>query len=209
MSDLDAIGAYLRLLGHPIVVVAQRPVRDGLPEKQFIWPVDLVEPVEQIAGLAEDYNRVFCNLNPLKERYLDVRPANGTSVRDVMIERRTRLLVDVDAHGTSLEEAEQQKEAIKRFLGWAPLLECYSGNGFGLIYPIDMANATYSRDLIKDFLQSLHQDFSCVDTSVTNAGRLTRIAGTMNVRDGQRVTTRILNNGTSGELAGENVASAA
>lgn len=181
----------LTRLNHPVVVEATKPIDPRLPPRQTLWPVELEDPVEQIAEMAESYNRVFVTLNTLRDEVLRGVPPRNVGPRLSMFARRSHLLVDVDAHGTSLDEAERQKDRIKEYLGWPMLIETYSGNGFGLIYEIDLPCDDGKR--VQRFLEGLKSDFPCVDTSVHTLNRYTRLAGTFNVRNGERVLTRILN----------------
>lgn len=189
----DTIKEFLHRIGHPVVVVARKPVDERAPPMQVLWPFDQDDRISQIEWLAEQYNAVYVNLNPMQERYLTVRPKNGTSVKDVMIARRTRILVDIDGHDVSLDEAERQKDAVKAHLGWPVLLETFTGNGYGLIYETDLPTDRATNKQVKEFLHGLNDQFSCVDVSCSNSGRLTRLIGTLNVRDGVRIPTRILN----------------
>ncbi len=192
--DRQTIETFLRLLGHKVAVIARKPCDKRAPSMVVLWPVDLEEDrTDQILYLAENYNAVYVNLNPLKPQYETVRPRQGSSVRDAMIERRTRVLIDIDGHDVPKEDAEQQKNAIKEHLGWPVLLETDSGNGYGLIYEVDYPTDRESNGLVKRFLHGLKEQFPCVDVSCSNAGRLTRLIGTLNVRHGERIATRILN----------------
>ncbi|WP_428304641.1 hypothetical protein [Lacipirellula sp.] len=190
----QTIVEFLDRIGHPVAIVARKPVDDRAPPMQVLWPVDQTDRIDQIEWLAEQYNAVYCNLNPLQERYLSVRPKHGSSVKDVMIARRSRLLIDIDGHGVPLDEAERQKDAVKAHLGWPVLIETFTGNGYGLIYETDLPTDRASNKQVKDFLHGLNEQFNCVDVSCSNSGRLTRLIGTWNVRDGVRIPTRILGN---------------
>ncbi|MBA4104471.1 MAG: hypothetical protein C0485_01845 [Pirellula sp.] len=191
--DRPTIETYLQLMRHPVAVIARKPHDLRAPNMQVLWPIDLTEPIEQVLWLAEQYNAVYVNLNPLKPQYEIVRPRPGSSIRDAMIQRRTRVLIDVDGHDVPKEEAERQKNEIKKYLGWPVLMENDTGNGYGLIYECDYPTDRESNDLVKRFLHGLKEQFSCVDVSCSNAGRLTRLIGTLNVRHGERIATRILN----------------
>jgi len=120
-------------------------------------------------------------------------PAPGRSVSDAMIGRRTRVLIDIDGHNVSKEQAREQMEAIRAKIG-EPLMATDSGNGFGLIYTCDLPNDDDSKRRVKTYLQQLKADFACVDTCVYGAGRLTRLIGTLNrsVIDGSRIPTSLI-----------------
>jgi hypothetical protein len=74
-------------------------------------------------------------------------------------------------------------------------METDSGNGYGLIYEIDYPNDGEAKRRLQIFLTDLKTEFSCVDTTVYGAGRLTRVIGTLNksVIDGSRIKTELLN----------------
>ncbi len=152
-----------------------------------------MEPPDAACYLSRLYYSVYANLNPLESYMLKVRPDEGRSINDRMIVRRTRLLIDVDAHDGAKATAREQAEEIKDELG-QPLIHSDSGNGFGLIFPIDMPNDEASKYRVSTFLRSLQARYSCVDASVYTAGRLTRIIGTPN-RDNttrERIPTCLL-----------------
>lgn len=116
---------------------------------------------------------------------------------DCDIERRTRLLIDIDPErpsGCCANEAEKKAamavadEVIKHLSGqgWPLPLLVDSGNGVQLLYAIDLANTSDARDLVRGVLTALDEQFSGqsgdakVDLSVFNASRITRLPGTTN-----------------------------
>jgi hypothetical protein len=194
--DDETIATFLNRLGHKVVISARKPI-DKFGAPMTLWPDELDDPVDQISGLAREYHAVYCNLNPLKPG-IGI-PAIGVGLRDSMIAHRTRILIDVDGHDVPKEVAEQQKNEIKRVLatdeyGTAsePLIETDSGNGYGLIYETDLPVNEHSTAIVRNLLTKLKERFPCIDTSVSNAGRYTRVIGTLNKRDGARILTRIL-----------------
>jgi hypothetical protein len=158
-----------------------------------IWPAEQDDPADQAAWLSHFYYSVYANLNPLADYIHEAIPPAGRSVSDAMIARRTRILIDIDGHAAPKELAREQKDAIKDRFGPA-LIETDSGNGFGLIYACDYPNDDDAKQRVRIFLENLKADFSCVDTSCFNAGRLTRVIGTPNrsVIDHSRISTRLL-----------------
>ena len=193
MIDTPTIAEFLRRLGHPVALIGRKPV-DHAPKSMVLWPAEQDDTADQAAWLARQYHAVYCNLNPLASYMLDLVPEPGRSVTDNMIARRTRMLIDIDGHNVPKELAREQKDAIKARFG-EPLIESDSGNGFGLIYPIPYPNDEDAKIRVRVVLQNLKAAFSCVDTSVFGAGRLTRVIGTLNksVVTGERIGTRILN----------------
>jgi KaiC/GvpD/RAD55 family RecA-like ATPase len=114
-------------------------------------------------------------------------------------------LVDVDPqrgdHPNSTAEelvaAMDVANAVQQHLrdaGWPEPLRVLSGNGHHLLYRIDLPNTPESRDIVRRVLTVLHQNFSTkkdpadegnhtpqahVDEGNYNAGRLTKVAGTV------------------------------
>lgn len=187
MSDPETVHAFLRLLGHRVALVGMKPREPRIPKTHVIWPADQHEPEDHACWLSSRYASVYCNLNPLVPEILECVPSAGVSVRDKMIARRTRLLIDIDAHGGEPESVEPQKDAIRDRYG-LPRIETFSGRGYGLIYPIDYPNDTTASHRIKTFLLNLNGEFPAVDVSVFGAGRLTRVIGTAN----RSIPSRIL-----------------
>ncbi len=191
--DETTIREFLRRLGHRIALVGMKPV-DASPKSMVIWPSETDDPADSACWLSRQYHSVYCNLNPLVSELDECVLPRGRSVSDSLVERRTRLLIDIDGHDVPKELACEQKDAIKERYG-PPLIETDSGNGYGAIYPVDYPNDDDSKARIQIFLQQLKTDFSCVDISVFGAGRLTRVIGTLNrsVIDGSRIPTLLLN----------------
>lgn len=200
LADIDTIREFLSRIGHRVAVVARKPVPEkpiDLPDQYVFWPAQLIDPPDQIAWLADYYDAIYVNLNPLAPRWhYEVLPP-GKSIRDNMIDRRTRVLLDIDAHDCELSVAAEQRDGVREWMlkhqSATPLMETESGNGYGLIYPVDFANDAESKRGVSNLLNALNKEFPTVDTSCFNAGRLTRVMGTFNRRNGSRVQTRIIN----------------
>lgn len=192
IADYEIAVEFLRRLAHPVAIVATKPVSPHLPKSTVVWPPH-DDAADLACGLSEDYHSIFCNLNPLIEiEEADKQP--GCSVKNRLIARRTRVLIDVDGHDVPKETAHEQMEAIRAKLG-EPLIATDSGNGYGLLYQCNLPNDPTSNSQIRTYLQNLKSQFPCVDTSVHTAGRLTRVIGTLNrsVVDGSRIRTYLLN----------------
>ena len=114
-----------------------------------------------------------------------------TSDKD--IEFRTWILIDVDGKrstGISASDAEKKESAkvanaiysYLRDTGFPEPISTDSGNGYHLLYKIELPNDEESKNLIDKFLKSLDVMFSNehaeVDKSVFNAGRITKMYGT-------------------------------
>lgn len=120
------------------------------------------------------------------------KPKNTTSDND--IERRTWILIDVDPKrssgvSSSDKEKEYSKETVNKIFsflrnfGFSEPIICDSGNGYHLLYKIDIENSASNTELIKKFLLVLDMYFttkySDIDKTVYNASRITKLYGTI------------------------------
>ena len=128
-------------------------------------------------------------MNPIKE------DLTSKSTKDSDIACRRLLLVDIDraqkanapATDDEVEAARLAAMQIKNFtnsLGLSEPMLVMSGNGYHLYYRLDdLPNTEESKNLIARTLGNLatrfNNDLVHVDTSVSNAGRITKIPGTM------------------------------
>ena len=125
---------------------------------------------------------------------------------DNNIVRRTRLLVDCDPNrpaniSSTDEELKLAIAAAAQVQNWLtqenqwpePIVKLKSGNGYHLVYAIDLPNDEEAKALIQQVLQALSARFSdekvSVDISVSNASRITKVAGTK-TRKGDNVPER-------------------
>ncbi len=136
----------------------------------------------------QGYN-VYTTLNPIRSDF--VRKA----ACDQDIQCRRLLLIDVDraadtnrpANTRELEQAQDLAQQVSAFLetqGWLKPTRMMSGNGYHLYYRLaDLENDSTSKALIKRTLGSLARRFNTpdvsIDTSVCNAGRITKLPGTV------------------------------
>jgi hypothetical protein len=108
--------------------------------------------------------------------------------------RRRQLLIDLDparpkgisATAAQLEAARIKANEIQFYLyeiGWPSPSIAMSGNGYHLLYAIDLPNDEVTRDLLKSVLLSLGHRFddqqTKVDGSVFNAARICKLYGTV------------------------------
>ena len=137
----------------------------------------------------EGYN-LYTPINPIRT---DFRGPGGA--RDTNIECRTWMLVDIDRKGdTSCPASEEEVDAARAVarsirdylasLGWPSPIAMESGNGFHLYYPLaHLENSGAVCAQIKRTLSGLATKFDndtvCVDRSVYNASRITKIPGTI------------------------------
>lgn len=130
------------------------------------------------------------------------RAEKNSGASDKDITRRRWLLVDIDPRrpadiSSSDDEHQEAIEAAGRVAdalnadGWPDPIVCDSGNGAHLLYRIDLA--ADDGGLVERVVNAMDSRFSQganhVDTSVHNAGRITKLYGTLNCkgdRDGYR-----------------------
>jgi putative DNA primase/helicase len=159
------------------------------------WP----ELADHAAKLSASGAAVYITLNPvdpqLLGRYNNRMEAYATATTtDKQITRRRWLLVDLDpvrpahtsATDTQFKAAHVKAQVIYKHLkgsGWAEPLVAESGNGFHLLYPVDLPNDEDSTGLIKNVLMALAERFDDadvkVDRGVFNAARICKLYGTV------------------------------
>lgn len=145
---------------------------------------------------------LYITLNPvnpaLKARSanrIKERPEKTTSDNDIL--KRRWILIDVDpVRPSGISASDEEKELAKKraheaylYLKaqeWPEPIAADSGNGYHLLYRIDLPNDEVSRDLIKNCLNALALRFDdkvvSIDTTVFNAGRIVKFYGTMAVK---------------------------
>ncbi len=139
------------------------------------------------------YKAAYFTLNPLKlPGGIQVNPAclrsssNAASASD--IERRVWLLIDCDpprqskTNSTAEEKQAAREEADKirewlRSHGWPEPGLADSGNGWHLLYRIELPNDDASKALLERFLLRLKQLFPMVDAGNFDAPRLCKLYG--------------------------------
>jgi Protein of unknown function (DUF3987) len=186
-------------LHSPGAVVELRTLKDGATFSGYFD--DHQKLVEAAAKYDERGHDVYITLNKLPDeiafrRYNRTEQIKGrdqtTSDRDV--ERRRYLFIDADCErvsGISSTDEEKRKSRdkvleIREFLraqSWPEPIVCDSGNGYHLLYPVDLPNDQTSLELIAGVLDALDFKFSDdavkVDTTTKNAARITKFYGTV------------------------------
>ena len=160
------------------------------------------EDIDKAAALAANYSQtakgVYVVMNRLDPALSD-RPQlvkTFTLTKDADIVRRTNLLIDFDPNsperGPNDSATDAEKEAARLKMvevdlwlcerGWSAPVVADSGNGFHLLYRLNLPNDDPTRETIKRFLKALSQRFDDdhvgVDISVHNASRITKCYGT-------------------------------
>jgi hypothetical protein len=153
----------------------------------------------EACNLDERAYAVYVTLNKVDPSLL-ARASNRTrkvyrepTTSDSDIVRRRWLPLDFDPvrpSGVSATDAEKRaaKERalqVRAFLGersWAEPVMADSGNGYHLLYRVDLPNDRQSLELVKGILQSLAFKFDDdrvkVDTTTSNAARIWKLYGT-------------------------------
>jgi hypothetical protein len=173
---------------------------DGVHEVRLFRPngvaVGYFDNLEDALRALENepqYKACYMTLNPVRlPESIPVNPQSLTpsknSAGDTDIERRVRLLVDLDAPrptGTNSTEAEKQSardqaEGVRAYLktrGWPAPMVADSSNGWHVNYRIDLPNEANATALVKGVLDHLKQLFPMVDNSVYNASRICKLYG--------------------------------
>ena len=142
---------------------------------------------------------VYVTLNRIDRQLLGrynnrIEQYAASTSTDANIQRRRWLLLDFDPtrpKDTSATEAQLEAAKVTSALcyeylktqGWPDPIVAESGNGMHLLYPLDLPNDNDTRDLIKGALGGLAARFNTeqvtLDQSVFNAGRITKLYGTV------------------------------
>lgn len=159
------------------------------------WPL-LAQFAAQFSVMGD---AVYITLNPVDPQLIN-RYANRiesyakASTTDRQVIERRWLLIDLDPvrpSGTSATES-QVEAALNKALeihdylktaGWPSPLTAMSGNGFHLLYRIELPNDEDATSLVKGVLEALAHRFDddCikVDRTVCNAARICKLYGTV------------------------------
>jgi hypothetical protein len=194
----DELTRTVGTLFSPGDVVELRTFKDGATYSgYFDNHQELVKAAAKHDKLGHD---VYVTLNKLPEeiayrRYNRVGKIYReplTSDNDVA--RRTFLFIDADYErvaGISSTDEEKQKSQAKVLeirdylsgLDWPEPIVCDSGNGYHLLYPIDLPANKASLEVVAGVLGALDFKFTDdavkVDTSTKNAARITKFYGTV------------------------------
>src|SRR5829696_7990991 len=195
----DELTRTVEILFSPGDVVELRTLKNGTTFSGYFD--DHQELAKAAAKHDERGHDVYITLNKLPEeiayrRYnrIDRMKGRDASTSDKDVERRTFLFIDADCErvaGISSTDEEKHKSRekvleIRDYLGaqgWPDPIVCDSGNGYHLLYPVDLHNDPASLELISGVLEALDFKFSDesvkVDTTTKNAARITKFYGTV------------------------------
>ena len=179
-------------------VIELRTFKDGATFSGYYDDHD--ELIKQAAKRDELGHDVYITFNKLPKeiayrRYNRIDRIKGRepTTSDKDIQRRTFIFIDADCErisgiSSTNEEKHKSREKVLEIratltkLGWPEPIACDSGNGYHLLYPIDLAADQAGLDLVSSVLEALDFKFSDgavkVDTTTKNAARITKFYGT-------------------------------
>ena len=200
-ADRENIAEAIRILFEPGQVVELRVPKAGklgTISGYFDDHNKLAAELERLSGTAP---AVYFTLNPVNPALL-ARANNHTNTYakgttsdgpDNIINRRW-LLIDCDpVRPSDISSTDEEKEAARRIaaqikkylksLGWSDPVVADSGNGYHLLYRIDLLNDKESRALVESVLKALAARFDNsavkIDQKVFNSSRITKAYGTL------------------------------
>jgi len=195
----DELTRTVETLFSPGDVIELRTLKDGTTHSGYFD--NHQELVRAAAKHDERGHDVYVTLNKLPEeiayrRYnrVDRMKGRDASTSDNDVERRTYLFIDADSErvaGISSTDEEKHKSREKvlevreylRTQDWPDPIVCDSGNGYHLLYRIDLPADQNSLELVASVLEALDFKFSDaavkVDTTTKNAARITKAYGTI------------------------------
>jgi hypothetical protein len=164
----------------------------------FDSPDALVAAVAPLDGR----RNVYVTVNPVDPALLGrgnnrIVPRVRATTADAQVARRRWLPIDIDPRrpaGVSASEAEREAAlAVTRNVwrclagrGWPEPVTAMSGNGYWLLYPVDLPNDPDAKRLVEGVLAHLAARFDTdavsIDTSVANASRIVALIGTLKVK---------------------------
>ncbi len=202
-TDLERFVTLLWRLGDVREVRIPAPGRTD--SGYFDSPDELVRAVVAVDGR----QNVYVTVNPVAPALL-ARAANRikakvrTTTSDANIVERRWLPIDIDpVRPSDISASEAEREAaleVTRLvwtylngLGWPEPVTTMSGNGYWLLYPVDLPNDPESKRLVDGVLAHLAGRFGTdrvsIDTTVSNAARIVAMIGTLKVK-GDATPTR-------------------
>jgi hypothetical protein len=158
-----------------------------------------------LARLAAKYNGeadMYHVLNPVipellgraKNKIINTR----FTTKDNEIARRRYIFIDCDPvrpgkipstkqeHKAALKMSREIKAWLINEQGFPELFRADSGNGAHILIPVDLPNDSETLKLCKNFIAAIKERFESeevkIDTAVTNAARLIRLWGTLNIK---------------------------
>lgn len=199
-ADRENIEAAIKTLFEPEQVVELRvpKTKQGTISGYFNDHSKLAVELEELSG---EVGAVYYTLNPVNPALLArannrIRAYATELTNDAAdsILRRAWLLVDCDpVRPAGVSATVEEKQAAKQLaaevrdhlksLGWPDPVIADSGNGYHVLYRIDLPNDKESRSLLESVLKALAARLDTgavkIDQKVFNASRITKAYGTM------------------------------
>ena len=200
VADVAEMAASLRLFVAPGGIGEVRVIGSGKSQFGFFFRHD---EIDTAALHAATYNKkakgVYVVMNRISTELAD-RPRLCKQFKlttDENIAHRRNLMIDFDPssaeRGANDSATDAEKEAARkrmeevfewlRDLGFPEPIFADSGNGFHMLFALDLPNDEESHRLISNFLLALSKRFGddqvTVDISVHNASRITKLYGTV------------------------------
>jgi P4 family phage/plasmid primase-like protien len=199
-SDRQNIEEAIRILFESEQVVEVRAPKAGKCGTISGYYSDHTKLVQKLEELSGNVGAVYYTLNPVNPALL-ARAHNRaksfakdtTNDAQDNIVKRNWLLVDCDpVRPADISATNEEKMAAKRLVpqikeyleaaGWPSPVVADSGNGYHLLYRIDMLNDDESRNLLELVLKTLAAKFDNsavkIDQKVFNSSRITKAYGT-------------------------------
>lgn len=199
--DFHAMRSALDVLFRPDDIIELRAFAKGR-KRTYAGYFD-ADHRQELIEHADRLNRsgaaVYVTLNTI-DRQLLSRYANrvqeyaDATATDANVICRRWLLIDLDptrpkntpATDEQLKLARALSSEVSAFLhgsGWPSPIVAESGNGYHLLYPLDLPNDEASRELVKRALIGLAERFNTeavqIDTTVYNAARICKLYGSV------------------------------
>lgn len=190
----------LTVLGNSLVEIRALPVSNSAPLRGYFEDLDQAGEIAVRMGESNEWGGIYVTINQLSDglrSLADGQMARGKATADTDIDRFRHLVLDIDPikpngvkgaatdaeHNATLEAANKAKEIAAEH-DWPEPMIVDSGNGSYAILRVDLPNDVESKELLGRVLQAfaakIDDDGAKVDTSVNNASRIFRVAGTLN-----------------------------
>jgi hypothetical protein len=147
-------------------------------------------------------HNVYLTLNPVAPALLAraanrIRPGSRSTTADRDVLERRWLPIDIDpVRPADISASEAERElalqtardvyGYLRERGWPDPVTAMSGNGYWLLYPVELPNDEASKRVVEGVLRHLAERFGTprvgIDTSVSNASRIVALVGTLKVK---------------------------
>jgi hypothetical protein len=200
--DGVAMMKSLDMMFEPTDVTELRAVYKGAETRIEVGYFDHAHRIDLVAA-AEYHNRqhadIYVRLNPVEARAVNAAPNRlhldaGKATVGTTTARRRWLMVELKVHhSTDAGVTEEQLDALRawgvgvgkelRRLGWPRPIAAQGGNGFDLLYAIDLPNDTATNVLLKNALAGIasrvDDDNHFIGQSAFHPAQACRLYGTL------------------------------